>query len=612
MMQAPDYVRLDGRRLDEFLNHRGNFTPDERGMFQKLCSSWEPVIPYQRFLRFVGETAENQRTLDSLLTKLYQAGVGVVTTGKAEDGTLVREGIVLTSDRSARFYRCALDEYVRTLRHDPDQPLPFAGTLAEQGLQIPEAYLTDIEATDIASLLSDAGENSDRILRITTPSGLQLIITEDFVRRFLGLAMQKLRHLLSNSNTLAAVARLLDSSLTALQNEIEGKEPKFWFRLTETILAERDHLSAQRTVPVNQEFFAAAEILHAFVNGQITEFRRRKEAEQERIETINAVLAMISRRDAPVMAIDELKSLIESYREVFTEDFDSFRHDFFETALQPAARRRLAVLQEFDDIFIHRDRLYPFFLSEIERLNNELRHEYLEAMRSHIRSKRRYDAFFSYARFVSDIEDTLRQREPLFFLMYESPEVMSEALLHWAKQQGVATDQAQLRKLLSRHFVPGTTRFVSIDILLDLNLEEIFETAFRSLSPLWQIIYRLFGRYEALRQRYTAEQAKRNEPEAVWKPSGGSTERKSSGQAGGTGTSERGIASVQQQKDDTPLSSLSRTGKAKKQPVLADLPRQAAKSAAGQSSRSKPKKQRQYTRRESERAWEEFKRRIES
>lgn len=609
-MPAPDYVQLDGRKLDEFLNHRGNFTPDERAVFQKLCSSWEPFIPYRRFLRHIGENTENQRVLDNLLTKLYHAGVGVVTTGKADDGTLVPQGIVLTSDRSQRFYKCAIEEYIRTLRHDLDRPLPFADKLAENGLRIPEGYLTDIQATDIASLLSESGDGDDRILRIATPSGLHLVITADFVRSFLALAMRKLRHLLGNSNTLAAVARLLDTSLTALRQKLEGKEPRFWFRLTETILGERDQLSAQRTVPVDSDFFAAAEVLHAFVNGQIIEFRRRKEAEQERTDTINSILTMISDQNSPVMAISELRSLIESYREVFPDDFDAFRHEFFETALQPSSRRKLVVLQEFDDSFIHRDRLYPLFLSEIERLHAELRRHYVEAMRNHIRGKRRHDAFFSYERFVSDIEETLKQHQPMFSLMYESPEIMSEALLHWAKEQGFAGDQGQLRRLLARHFVPGTTRFVSIDILLDLRLDEIFETSFGSLSPLWQIIYRLFGRYETFRERYTTEHAKRKEPDAVWKPSSRSSQAEDVEASSGSHTrGKRSERPLRGSRTDGP-SPLPGSSSGRRQPVLTDLSKRAG--SAKHRDKSQKKQQRYYTRRESERAWEEFKRRLES
>lgn len=612
MMPAPDYVQLEGRKLDEFLNHRGNFTLEERELFKKLCSFWETVIPYRRFLRHVGENTENERILNSLLSKLYQAGVGVIKSGKGEDGSLVPDGIVLTSDRSARFYKYAVDEYLRTVRHDLDRPLPFVGELARIGLQVPEVYLTDIAATEIATLLSESHEDDDRILRITTPSRLQVIITANYVRSFLGLAMRKLRHLLGNTNTLAAVARLLDTSLTALQGKLQGKEPRFWFRLTETILTEREQLATQRSVPVEDEFFAAAEVLHAFVDGQITEFKRRKRAEQERIETIQSILSMISQLDSPVMAISDLRSLIESYREVFDDDFEAFRRDFFETALQPPQRRKLAILHEFDDVFVHRDRLYPFFLSEIERLHDELRRHYIDLMRYSIRGKRRDDAFYSYAAFVADIEEKAKHDEPLFDLMYGSPEIMSEALLHWAKKQGFVTDQGQLRKLLGRHFIPGTTSFVSMDILLDLRLDEIFESAFRSLSPVRQFVYKIFGRYEALRERYTAEHAGRNASDSIWKPTDDPARGTIADDSGGMRRDKENVipaATAGSGKNPATFPSAA----TRKRPSLSGTrARSGNKSSDMSKVDTKPNKQRQYTRRESERAWEEFKRRIES
>lgn len=598
---APDFVHLNEHKRDQFLSQRGNFTPAERALFHQLCNMWESLIPYQRFLRMAsGDGGDVRHTLKSLVEKLYRGRIAVTITETNEDGESAPAAIALTNENSSRFYYLAVDEYFRHSERDPDAPLPFADVLRKDDLRIPEAFLTDIASSDTASILADHAEGDQgRIYRVSVSSGKQLIVTSGKVRSFIALAMQKLRHMLSNANILTAISREVDSSLTALRKEITGKDSRFWYSLSEAILSARSRLEAQRNVPVTEEFFCSAEILHAFITGQLSAINRQREAEQERRERIEGILAKLAKRDEPTIPKHELRQLIEGYRAEYEEDFERFRNDFFDMALKPPPRRQLSILLELDDEFIHRDRLYPLFLDKLETLRLHYGSLYLKLMRQHIRGGRSHsvEAFYSYDSLLGDLERRLKDDDPRFLQMYESPDIMGEALVHWARQKQYVKDTESLRKLLLRHFAPGAgARFYDLAVLFDLHLERLFEDAFRTLSPIRQIVYRLFGRYEAMRERYGQESRKASVAPAGWARG---TERVDEGSPPADRASGR------------PPSGSRRVAAGKGRPGKERVSRPRQRRGPDSATRETPAaKTRIYTREESDEAWEEFKRHI--
>ncbi len=593
---VPDFVRLDEHRRDQYLSHRGNFTPDERALFHRLCNMWEALIPYRRFLRMAaGDHGDTRHTLATLIEKLYRAGIAVTITRTNDDGEPVPEGIALTNENSLRFFYLAVDERFRHSERNLDAPLPFADTLREEGLRVPEPFLTDVDSSEIASILAERSDGDEtKIYRVSVSSGKQLVVTSGKVRSFLGLAMQKLRHMLSNANVLTAVSRVVDSTLTALRKEILDKDPRFWFLLSDSILAARSRLEEQRNVPVTEEFFCSAELLHAFVNGRLNAINQQREAEQERRERIEGILSMLARRKEPTIPTRELRELIEGYRAEYGEEFDRFRSDFFDLALQPAPRRKLSVLVELDGVFVHRDRLYPLFLDRLESLRLYYGSLYRKLMRQHICRGRSHgvEALYSYDNLVSDLEQRLRVDDPLFLQMYESPDIMGEALVHWGRQKQYATDTDSLRKLLLRHFTPGAgARFYDLAVLLDLHMARLFDDAFRSLSAIRQVIYRLFGRYEAMRERFDQESGRVSTAPGSWS-------RETTGDDESASSAGRSTDIAPPWTGTTPARQRQNTGSRR---------RRAPESGAGQTPAPKA---RNYTRAESDEAWEEFKRHI--
>lgn len=612
MIAAPDYTLLEAREKDEFLNYRGNFTPDERALFHQLCAVWEPLIPYERFVsRASAQRGDSRHAADSLLQKLYRVRLAVVLTGTNNHGDLVPQKIALTEENSRRFVALAVDEFFQRVHKNPENPLPFSHILEDEGLQIPDSFLADVPTERITEVLSEPSQDELQIYRITVSPGSQVIVTSSRIRSFLGLAMKKLRYLLSNANILAAVAREMNSSITALQKNIDDKEPKFWYALTNSLISTRRHLEAQRSVPVTEELFASAEILHAFVEGHIHAFKQRKEAERARHEHIEAILSAIESRDDPKMPVAELRSLLDSFAAEYGDSFETFKSEFHKAALEPPSGRKLAVLNHFGEFLIHRIRLYPVFLERLEALHHEMGSVYRRLMRQHIRGGggRRITAFYSHDNFCDDIAERLKKHDPLFLSMYQSPEIVSESVVHWATEKGHARDLDQVKKLLQRHFRPGTTKFVELPVLLDLRLNEIYDRAFQDLSALRQILYRLFGRYEAMRERFAEETRKYEQPEGVLRLA--NTAKSTQGRAT---SSDQKTAAGKPAGGQPPLQGRNRNRNRGRESQTVSRRSHHGSQARWEKQSSQRVEQkapkRSYTRKESEEAWQEFKKHL--
>ncbi len=587
-MQPPEYVSFSARDRDQFLSQLGSFSSEERAVFHRLCSAWQTLIPVERFIsQLPGDRGDALRTTLNLVQKLWKARVAVLLTKPdGEDRTPV--SIALTDERSERFYELSLEELIDRFRADPSLPLPREATLAESGLEIPDEHCENISTVELTTMI--AGDLPlQAIYRITTPSGTRLMVPGSRLRGFPGFTIQRMRYDLTNSNLAAAVSRILHSSITELRQGTTTKDPRFWFSLTGTVLSNRASLEAQRSIPVSQDFFVAAEFLNAFVDGQLTHLRRKKELETRIRDDCKTVITTIAGRTDGYIARDELEQLLEGFREEYDEHFAGFRKHFFETALSAPTRKVVGTLVELAEGFFHRDSVYRFFLDQLEQTSRVFAEQYRGMLSAHIRSGSREhsDVFFSREGLVADLHDRLKEENARLHELLNSPEVIAEAVVIWAREQGPIKDVDELKRIMQRHFMPGTTQFYDLAVMLDLNLLELFDRSFRSLSPLRQIIYRLFGRHEALRARFIEEASKATLPPAASRRDAGASPR-------------RETRPVAEPRTARPRGSAPRsrgTG-------------QPGTQRPGATRTSKPPGPRQYTRRDQDKAWDEFRKRI--
>jgi hypothetical protein len=509
----PEYLAYDAKQREVFLSQLGTFSPAERDVFHKLCTNWQPRIPYDRFVAIINKNDLAQSAdVVSLLQKLKRQRTGLLRT-EYVDGERVRAYVVITSQHAPAFYRELVEEYFVDMIESITNPFPFLSTIRREYENIPPGVFKTVTAEDLSAHFS--GEStSDRAFAIPVLDGEQVLVPADKLKMFLNLAILKMRHHLSSTSLLSILAKLLDSSLLSLKEKIAAKDPSFWLQFCTTVVEKRNDLSANRSISVSPLFFHAAYIAKTLVEAQLDDLARRKRVEHEYVLDLEAIALAI--KEAPDGTVDkaQLERMIEAQKDKYGESFSKFRDAFLNTFLTSHARNTLPIVVQLGERFVHRDTIFPMFLEHFRVVEPELKTEFIQRMEQSLRSNtRRTDsAFLSVDNFEDAISLAIRPRSEFLSSLIKKPVTLAEAMILHAKQNKLVHDVAELRERLSLYFDPDTLKPLPLREWFGLRLTEIFEYAFNRL-PIWRRIWiRLTGKYDSLRAKYIGTSATSRRP----------------------------------------------------------------------------------------------------
>lgn len=509
-MKRPAYIDLGDREREEFLSQRGNFTPDERTIFRELAGSWEPRIDYDRFIKRVRETG-GAALVKSLMSKLYQARVGILRT-KVIDGERRPVSLLLLEEGGFDFYFEALQEAFVNLNDSIVNPLPLASRLTEQGLEVPEGYVTTVDNEALAGCFKEKREEERKILGLNSLNGAVLLLPNNNLRTFINIAILKIRYYMSNTSLLESMAKYQDTSLMAIKQNLGGKEPSFWLNLTSTIVDKRKELQSSRNVSIDKDFYHAAYLLRRLVTAQIEEAKERKQQQKERELDLETVAMTIKRSETPLLDQGEVNEIIDRSAEKYGDDRDSFREEFYERYVHAKGKRSLPKVVMVDSMYIHRDNFYPVFLERFQVVGSELRRHYKEKMETELKAGGAggNPVFFSHENFENDIRDEVERRDSFVSAVLSKPAVLAEAVILNAKQRKQVKSLDDLKKQLSIYFNPESMKLLDLPTVFNLSLGEIYDDAFEKLHILRRIWVRLTGKYNAVRDKYVSRSVLRS------------------------------------------------------------------------------------------------------
>lgn len=508
-IRRPSYIDLNDKEKEEFLSQRGNFSPDERTIFRELLAGYEERIDYQRFLKRVRETG-GPSLVHSLMAKLYTARVGVLRT-QVSDGERRPVAIVLTEEESFDFYYEAVCEAYVDLTESIVNPLPMRSRLAEAGLEVPENYLTLLDAEALTSAMREK-ENPERFIALLASiNRSELLLPSSHLRSFITISRLKVRYYMSNTSLLEQIARYQDTSLMAIKQNLGGKEPGFWLGLASTVVDKRKELQASRNVSIDNDFYQACYLIRRLITAQIEEAKERKRQEKEKEVDLETVAVSIKESESPLLEQSEMSELIERFKEKYGSDFESFREEFYERYVHAKGKRSLPKVVQLNTNYIHRDNFYPVFLDRFQLLSSELRAYYKELMADELkRSSGNNPVFFSHENFENDIRDQIASRDEFVSAVLSKPGILAEAVILYAKQKKQVKSMDDLKTKLSVYFNPESMKLLDLPTIFNLPLGEIYDAAFEELHILRRIWIRLTGKYEAVRDKYVSRQVVRS------------------------------------------------------------------------------------------------------
>lgn len=504
----PYFVAYDTKQREEFLSQHGNFSPGERDAFHKICQNWQERIPYNRFSAMINR-GEGATTGDvqSLLYKLRKIGYGLLRT-TVNEGQRSVEAIVVTDQFSPLFVSELLNEYFNDLLESIVNPMPLLSAVQEEFTDFPTAALTFVSSDKLAQEYSTQ-EAPETALAIQSIGEDRLLVTREKLRPFITVSMLKLRYYLGNTSVLELLAKLLDTSLIALKQKIAGKEPSLWLSVTKTIVDKRKEIDALRTVSVDANFYHAAWLLRRLLESQIAEAEQKKRDAENRQLDLEAIAMAIKEAPEGLMLQDQLTRTLESLKEKYGDDFKSLETDFYEKYVQAHGKNSLPKIVSIDGRYMHRDKVFPLFLSQFRTAESDLKRTFTARMELQLRSGNAGGdtTFVDLDSFDAAILDEIKRFDPLLGSLIEKPGILAEGMILHAKQNKLVKDVSELKQRLSVYFDPETMKPLPLHEWFNLRLLEIFEVAFEKLPILKRIWIRLTGKYESFRSRYVGRSA---------------------------------------------------------------------------------------------------------
>ncbi|SIP97779.1 hypothetical protein SAMN05920897_10265 [Alkalispirochaeta americana] len=507
----PDYVSYEPKQREEFLSQIGNFSPNERDVFHRLCKNWQPRISYEKFSRLLGSSSGGGAgDLASLMTKLQRGGWGILRS-KIAEGNRSRDAIILTDQRSPRFYCELADEYFTDMLESIVNPLPLISIIEKAQGTIPPASILLVEADQLAAVISGKGPHTEKTgileeqpLAVQSFDNDRLLITRKNLRSFGNMAILKLRYYLTNTTLLGLMAKLQDTSLILLKKSCSGKDGAFWLALTKTIMAHKNDIDSLRNVGIEKTFYHAAWLLKNLIESQIAEAEERKRRQEEENLDLEAIAHAVKETPEKLLPQASLTAMLESQREKYDSEIGRFKEKFFERYVTPEPSRKLPAVLQLDDNFIHRDNLYPLFLEHFRIAEMELPAYFVHLMEHSLRTGNRNQdpTFFTLESFEQALQEQIRSYSTFLPELIGKPVLLAEGIIHHTKLTRQTITPAELRQQLSLYFDTETLRPLPLREWFGLRLVDIFDRAFARL-PVWHRLWlRMSGKYESFRGRF--------------------------------------------------------------------------------------------------------------
>ena len=499
----PAYIGYENKQREELLSQTGNFTPAERGVFHKLCQNWQERIPYNRFIAILGhDDAATPGDVVSLLTKLRKARMGMLRT-TFKDGTRHRDVIILTDENSPAFFAELAEELFNDMQELIQNPLPLLTLVRDQIGEIPPGAIQRVSPDELGTFFSGK-QQAERPLAVTTLDDEALLVTQPRLRSFVTITILKMRHFLSNTTLLGAVAKLQDTSLLNLKQKCAGKEPAFWLSLTQTIIGRKRDLEAMRAITIDTNFFHAAALLKNLIESQIHEAKQKKEEEENRQLDLDAIAMAIKEDPDQWVEQDQVTRMLEGQKEKYGERFEQFREEFYERFVHARGKNTLPKVVLLNRRYIHRDNIFPSFLVEFRALEAELSTHFALFMEEHLKSGNRNKdtTFTTLENFNEAIGRQVEARSEFVTALIAKPSILAEAMILHMKQNKLAGDVNELKQKLAVYFDPETMQPLPLNEWFNLRQLDLFERAFEKLPILRRIWIRLTGKYESFRGRY--------------------------------------------------------------------------------------------------------------
>ncbi|WP_028973314.1 hypothetical protein [Spirochaeta cellobiosiphila] len=501
-MQKPDYVTYSNKERETFLSQLGNFSPNQRDIFHKLCENWQPEINYEVFVR---NQTSNFNYIHTELKKIFELlklkGMGIISF-KKEGKEFVPNKIILTNQDSDSFYQFSLINWYNRMEEDLFYPFPIRKECIEAWGKVPKETLTQLTKETYNRESIDKWKSFDGVILIKITDALDLYVAPSDLVRLIQLCKRKIIGYLENPSLTNKISGILGMNTTELQRQIADKNPKFWILLTQSIVNNKMDIMQTPRVLIKDDLFLASLIYGNYIHAEIVEAKRRKDAEKTREIDMAYLADQVKGQGGELLSEQRFQQLVGTMKSKYGDDFDSFHNDFMKKYLI-ASSRTTSIINKVRDKYIHRENVVTYFRLEYQIVFEWLQKEYKESMEFIVRSNKSEDtSLFNKSNLDYDILRRVKDKYPDFGFLLENPRLLAESIIQTARENGKIKTIDEAKPMLNPFFLPDRIEYRPFYNLFKIEVDRIFDAVFSKMSIWRQLFYRISGRYESYRKKF--------------------------------------------------------------------------------------------------------------
>ncbi|TVQ26871.1 MAG: hypothetical protein EA382_04725 [Spirochaetaceae bacterium] len=535
MSVEPEYVRFEPKERDELLSQVGSFTPVERTLFERLCAVWQPRIDTERFMKRSASPEQERSALDRLMAKLRGAQLGLIV--PADEAASQPGFIILTSAGSLDFWRELVGmEVGRCLRAGH---LPSEQRLTDRNALPPGYHVKDISSTELAAAYTTETDG-ELIYRIRLLDDVRIVFPAWSAKGLITSTLNTIRVDTDERGITEEIARVRNSSIHETREQLKSRAPDAWLAISQTIVKERKTIAFRKNIDDRDEIFQMAYLMMIFVEAQLGAAKRRIESDEHIDAELETIVAAVATTKDGLMPQDQFELLVDQATARLGTEGVRLTSRLKERVLTPRPRRALATVLYLHGGYLHCDSVIRVFNPARVSARDRLVREYVDLIEAYLRGRQTdiSEVLGSRDQFNEDLRIRVERAHPLLGEIIARPQVLAEAVIRDAKQRNPASTPDELKAALERYFNVDSSQLRPIADLLELNVVELFDSAYHRLSVLRQLLMRLSGRHESLRNSYE----RRFGPRRAGSRSPSSAPTEAGGPIGSTAGAERNDA----------------------------------------------------------------------
>ncbi|MGI9255661.1 MAG: hypothetical protein ACR2PY_01855 [Salinispira sp.] len=502
---VPEFVEYNEKEREAFLSQNGNFTPNERRLFHKMCEMWEPSIPIITIFKKLDTLLPNfQNEFTKLLTKLKTLHMGLITT-IITGSKRTSQGVILCNPNAAIFFNYILHEEILNVQNNMYLQLPTVHNLNKRNIHIENTYITKISYHQLAEFYTKQEIAESTIHSLHLPSGDSLLIPTISIGKIVNIHFSKIQKYLGTDARMNLIVSVLHKTFSDIRRIIGDRDPNLWFEFCHLINNSKKNMTTNQITKFPEDFFTVSFFMEKFLSAELDILRRQKEREQKKLADIHEIANFIRDHNELSVSAKALEDHLESFKEKYPDTFEKFHHDFEKICLQPNEKKNLPTILKIQDTYIHAKKILPFFQTKIEQITPLLYRYYLRIMIQYIKgsSKQAAGIFYSIHSFEADIEERIQELDPVLFSLLKRPAVVGEAIIQSQRIPGKLLSMSDMENALIPFFYPKQIKFKELQVIFKIEVNNLYLKAFQRLGILRKIFLKILRKHNHDVRKFT-------------------------------------------------------------------------------------------------------------